>query len=412
MSIREQIATLRSEATAITKAAGESLTQEQYSVVEAKLSEAASLKEQLDLGVKAALQLDALAQGEGSDFDEDEARGAKGGPLERFTGSDAYKSFKQKFPSGAGKGSNVHIDKTSVGSLKDFMVHRKALLTSAIGQAQPQEFPLVDLVDRPQLALLDLISRGQMTGDSIRYVQIQSVTRNADIVPEATSDTDAAALKPLSDFVTATELAEAFTYADGYTVTNQMLSDHGAFATFMDQELRYSLPATVESYLLNGAGTAGEPRGILNTTGVQQQTYAIGGDAMAKVKAVRQAITKVVRLRGGTVQAIVLSPEDDEAIDLMQDTQTRFFGQGPFGQGPTTLWGRPRVISEAVEPGTFILGDFRQVALLDREGLSIEVFNQHKDYAQRNLAYVRAELRAAQAIWRPSRLAVVKAATV
>lgn len=412
MSIRDQIATLRSEATAITKAAGESLTQEQYSVVEAKLSEAATLKDQLDLSVKAALQLDALAKGEGSDFDEDDGRGQKGSPLERFIGSTAYKSFKSKYPSGAGEGSNVHIDKTKVGSLKDFMVHRKALITSALAQAQPQELPLVDLVDRPQLSLLDLVSRGTMSGDSVRYVQIQSVARGADIVPEATSDTDAAALKPLSDFVTGTELAEAFTYADGYTVTNQMLSDHGAFATFMDQELRYSLPATVESYLLNGLGTGGEPRGILNTTGVQQQTYALAGTAMDKVKAVRQAITKVVRLRGGTVQAIVLSPEDDEAIDLMQDTQTRFFGQGPFGQGPTTLWGRPRVVSEAVAPGTFILGDFRQVAFLDREGISIEVFNQHKDYAQRNLNYVRAEMRGAQAIWRPSRLAVVTEAAV
>lgn len=410
MSIRDQIAALRTEAKAIMDAEGDGLSAEKYAVVEAKLAEAASLKEQLELGVKAAQQLDALASGDGSDFDEDEARAAKGGPLERFINSDAYRAFKQKFPSGAGQGSNVHIEKTGIGSLKDFMVHRKALLTSTVAQAQPQEFPLVDLVDRPQLSLLDLISRGRMTGDAIRYVQIQSVTRNADIVPEATSDTDAAALKPTSDLVTGTELAEAFTYADGYTVTNQMLSDNGAFATFMDQELRYSLPATVERYLLNGAGTAGEPRGILNTTGVQQQTYASGGDAMAKVKAVRQAITKVVRLRGGTVQAIVLSPEDDEAIDLMQDTQNRFFGQGPFGQGPTTLWGRPRVISEAVEPGTFVLGDFRQVALLDREGLAIEVFNQHKDYAQRNLSYVRAELRAAQAIWRPSRLAVVTAA--
>jgi hypothetical protein len=105
-----------------------------------------------------------------------------------------------------------------------------------------------------------------------------------------------------------------------------------------------------------------------------------------------------------------MAPEDDEAWDLMQDANDRFFGQGPFGQGPSTSWGRARALSERLTPGTVILGDWRQVALLDVEGLSILAFNQHKDYAQRNLVYVRAELRAEQVIWKPNRLIVVKPA--
>ena len=63
--------------------------------------------------------------------------------------------------------------------------------------------------------------------------------------------------------------------------------------------------------------------------------------------------------------------------------------------------------SERLVDTTAVLGDFKQVALLDREGLSVLAFNQHKDYAQRNLTYVRAELRAAQVIWKPNRLVVV-----
>jgi HK97 family phage major capsid protein len=109
-------------------------------------------------------------------------------------------------------------------------------------------------------------------------------------------------------------------------------------------------------------------------------------------------------LQGGRVDAILLNPEDLEAIDLLQDANNRFYGQGPFGSGPQTLWGRPVVLSERIDAGSFLLGDFKQVALLDREGLSVLAFNQHKDYAQRNMTYVRAELRAAQVVWKPSRL--------
>ena len=94
----------------------------------------------------------------------------------------------------------------------------------------------------------------------------------------------------------------------------------------------------------------------------------------------------------------------------MQDADKRFYGNGPFGIGPSTLWGVPVATSEKITKGQALLGDFKQVQLLDREGLSVTAFNQHKDYAQRNLVYVRAELRAGVVIWRPNRLALVKTA--
>lgn len=333
---------------------------------------------------------------------------------DQFVKGRSYQAFRKAYPSGIGAGTPVDLGKTDIGSMEDYFATRKASLTTTIGHVQPVRMPTVDLVDRNRLTFLDLISRGR-TGGNFEYVQIVSVNRNAKIVPEATSATDDAALKPTSDMQTALADAKVYTYADGYDVTNQLLSDAPAFASYMNTELAYSLDSVVEDKLLNGTGTSGEPRGILATTGVQEQTYAAGtsideATAKAFVKAVRQAITKVTRLPGGTVDAVVLSPEMDEAIDLLQDANERYYSGGPFGTGPNTLWGRPRVTSERLEDTQAILGDFKQVALLDREGLSVSAFNQHKDYAQRNMVYVRAELRAAQAIWKPSRLVLVKPA--
>lgn len=338
---------------------------------------------------------------------------------QRFVKSDAYAAFRKAHPSGVGNGSPVQIGRVKVATMDEWHGRRKAL-TSPQALVQDVRMPTVDLVDRDRLTFLDLISRGQTAGN-FEYVQVTAVTRNAAIVPEATGPADAAALKPVSEITTQLADAKVFTYADGYDVTNQLLSDGPAFASYMNAELEYSLDSVVEDYLLNGDGTSGNPRGILNTTGVQDQTYEVAdqttfvydptnpADVMSLVKGIRRAITKVTRL-GGTVTAITLAPEDDEAIDLLQDANDRFYGQGPFGSGPGTLWGRPRVTSERVAAGSPLLGDFKQVALLDREGLSVMAFNQHKDYAQRNMTYVRAELRAAQVLWKPSRLCTLTAA--
>lgn len=334
---------------------------------------------------------------------------------QKFIDSDRYQAFRKAFPSGVGAGSPIDIGRVKVGSMAEYFAGRKASLTSDIGQIQPIRMPMLDMVDRNRLTLLDLISRGQ-TGGNFEYVQVTGVNRNASIVAEATDDqgtTPATGLKPTSDMTTDLADAKVYTYADGYDVTNQLLADAPAFATYMNQELKYSLDSVIEDKLLNGTGVSGEPMGILSTTGVQQQDYVAGAgafddvSAMAFIKAARKAMTKVTRLQGGKVDAVLLSPEMDEAIDLLQDANDRFYGGGPFNAGPQTLWGRPRVTSERLTGTDALIGDFKQVALLDREGLSVLAFNQHKDYAQRNMVYVRAELRAAQVFWKPNRMVLV-----
>lgn len=407
MGLKAQLAALVSEMQSIVdtaKAAQRDLTADESKTIEAKAAEATELRDRItriEAGEKSLAELSKVVTdpGKSGDADQGDYDGTDVPLGERFMKSDPYQRFiKSGTP---GKGSPIMIDTVRIGSMKDFFTNRKAGLGTDIARIQPTRVPTVDLVDRPQLTLLDLISKGQ-TGGNFEYVQIISVTRNAKIVAESTSGTDNN-LKPTSEIATALADAKVYTYADGYEVTNQLLADAPAFATYMDGELRYSLDSVVADTLLNGSGADGEPTGILNTTGIQELEFTETG-AKGLVRAVRRGITRVTRLQGGTVQAVLISPEDEEEIDLMEDANGRFYGQGPFGSGPGTLWGRPRVTDENIEPGKFLLGDFKQVALLDREGLSVQAFNQHKDFAQRNRTYVRAELRAAQVIWKPSRL--------
>ncbi|WP_069737416.1 phage major capsid protein [Streptomyces sp. EN27] len=422
MTLREKLQALLKEAAEIVAKAkegeGREFTEEEVTRINEIKSETDELQEKVKAADAAQAAAAAMA-GKAADRPAPKLSGVKdrqedgdattlGG---QFVKSALYEEFRKQHPSGLGEGSAVSIGRTRVGSLKEWMAGRKATsapLQVGLGHVAPVRMPMVDQVDRDNLTILDLISRGESDGP-FEYLQVTGVTRNAAVVQDEILPGDPdTALKPTSTIQTELADAKPYTYADGYDVTNALLSNAPALASYMDNELEYSLDWVVEDMLLNGTGTNGQPKGLLHTTGVQELTYTPGTDAMAQVKAIRQAITKITTLPGGNVTAALMSPEDDEAWDLMQDANDRFFGQGPFGQGPNTSWGRARALSQRLAPGTVILGDWRQMALLDVEGLSILAFNQHKDYAQRNLVYVRAELRAMQVIWKPNRLIVVK----
>lgn len=170
----------------------------------------------------------------------------------------------------------------------------------------------------------------------------------------------------------------------------------------IDGILRQNLALEMERVLLDGAGTDDEPAGIMHTTGVLQQDFATD-----VVTTIRKAKT-LLRVTSQTeAQAIVLNPEDDEAFDLLKDTTGRYYGNGPFGVGPQNIWAIPRVTSTRIPKGTAVMGDFSQVQLLNLEPTTVLAFNQHKDHAQRNLSYLRAECRCLQLIRQPAKLAIV-----
>jgi HK97 family phage major capsid protein len=329
---------------------------------------------------------------------------------EAYVESEPYKQMLKANPGGFGEGSLIALPKVTVGRKGRGYKADPNPLSVSVGQLRPTRLPTVDLTYQRPLTLLDLVSHGTITGNSFDYVQITSVARNAAIVQDEISPTDpASALKPLSDMSTALATGKVFTYADGYTVTNELLADAGAFASYLNGQLTYNIQAIIESYLLNGSGASGQPTGILHTTGVQQIATA-GSDPVQIPTSVRKAITALDNV-GAQITGIVLNPADAEVLDLMQDGMNRFFGAGPFGAGPRTLWGRPYVTAQSIPEGTALVGDLSTINVLEREALSVVAFNQHADYARRNLVYVRAELRAAQVIYKPAHLALVNLGT-
>jgi hypothetical protein len=412
---KEKLAALRAEAADLTtKAKAGTLTAEESDRAVKCVEEIGATQEVIAKQASAAAALAGLGGGtDGGDpapvQKNDDGVVLSGTIGERFVGSEAYKSFMAANPNmgvndGSGQGTPIAITAKNIGPSK--MVRKAALDTVATGNARAvRTNEVIDQVFRPERTLLDLITRGRTNLPWFQYRQVVTKTNNAAIVAEAANTAGTGTtggVKPLSTLTTNTAEAKAFTYADGVEVTNQELSDDGIISALIDSLLTENLDIKIEDIILNGAGTADEPAGILNTSGVLQQAFVTDVPTT-----LRKAITKLRTTSGANIQAVVLNPTDDEAWDLLKDTTGRYLGNGPFGTGPRTAWGFERIASQKITAGQALVGDFRQVQLLILEALSILAFNQHKDYAQRNLTYVRAELRAVQLIRQPAKLCVV-----
>jgi HK97 family phage major capsid protein len=395
MNNKAKLKALLAEAAELQKK-GEDLSEEDLARAEALPGEITELKtaiaksDQTARALKEALRAEPKDKGDAAASIE--SKGATVG--ERFVKSDAMREFRKDNPNGI-DGTPVNLKVKGLGSFsRSIKADPAPLSTSLPGAVQRLRLPGIDdLTYRNQPVFLNLITRGTTTADHVEYRQMVSVTNNSKIVPENS-------VKPLSDMEFRLENANGYTFADGFKVTNQELKDDGIIATLIDTTLKDNLEATIEDKVLNGTG-ASEPTGIMHMTGTLSQAFS--GDA---VTTIRKAITALQTRSKAAIQAIVMNPEDIEAIDLLKDTTNRYLGQGPFGIGPRTLWGVPMVAAQNVPAGTALMGDFSVIQLLDYEGLNITAFNQNEDDARKNLTYIRAEQRSLMLCREPAKLLV------
>lgn len=408
MNLKEKLKALLAEAAELQKK-GSDLTEEDVARVPALRAEIEDTQTKIKAQEDAAASLKSAIEVEDeTPAPEREARKGRGSAAESvgdaFVGSEALKAFRTAYPNGVAKGTPIQIEARGVASKKSSMRAIKAPLNTVDnGDTTPTRLPgIEDVTYRKPNTLLDLITVGTTDAAWLQYRQLISVTNNAAIVPEARTNNSATNLKPISELQTRTADAKAHTYADGIEATQQELNDDGALASLVNGILTQNLRDEIERVILAGDDAADEPNGILNTTGVLQQAFETD-----VITTVRKAKTLLSETSNTTPQAILLNPEDDEALDLLKDLEGRYYSGGPFTAGPTNIWAVPRVTSSAVPAGQAIMGDFRAFQFLIYEALSILAFNQHKDYAQRNLVYVRAELRGLQLFRQPAKLAVL-----
>lgn len=139
-------------------------------------------------------------------------------------------------------------------------------------------------------------------------------------------------------------------------IPEQWLRDVGKLEQFLDRELAGMVVEEINDQIINGDGTGANLTGILNTSGVQVQTWS-----HSLFETIRKAKTKVgVQYDGLVPDALLLNPFDAERLDLLQDNEGRYYlNRGPVGSGPDDpVWRTEVFETTAIAEGVGLIGAF------------------------------------------------------
>lgn len=349
---------------------------------------------------------------------------------EAFAASDAYKELRAQFLKSDGTlaekiGRSRAVD-FAVG-LNDFLNGRNrfefaegarnTLITGASptgGQVfvEPYKVPgISDLVPLRQGRVIDLCTRIPLTTDLMEWMQITAKTNNAAFVPEAISaapivagvPTNAdAGMKPESGITFGEASAKVENIAHWVPFTRRVAADAPQLITILNSFLFRGLDVKIEDGVMLGNGTSPNLRGLLNTTAPWNiQTFDISANGNpTRLDALALAAGAIFNAGEGewAPNAVLIHPLDwfSTNFTLAKDAQGQYFGPGPWAaMGMQAPWGIRPIITKAVAQGVQVVGDFTQALVGDRQQNTLLFFDQHQDYAIRNLLLALAESRLA-----------------
>jgi HK97 family phage major capsid protein len=266
----------------------------------------------------------------------------------------------------------------------------------------PQYIPgILPLLFR-RLVVADLLASGTTNSNAIVYMKETTFTNAATPVAEGAAKPESALI-----FAQVTELVSKI--AHFLPVTEEMLEDVAAIASYIDARLRLGVALAEEDQLLNGNGTPPNLLGLLNRPGLAAPVVTTAPDTNAD--AIFKQITAIATTSFVYPDGIVINPTNWATIILSKTTQGAYIAGGPFTPSqPTTLWGLSVAPTPAIVLGTALVGAFGTMAqFFRRGGLRVEASNSHQDFFIKNLVAIRAEERGALAVYRPGAFGKVTA---
>jgi HK97 family phage major capsid protein len=257
----------------------------------------------------------------------------------------------------------------------------------------PEYLPGVVPVLFRRLTVADLLASGTTDSNAIIYMKELAATN-------AGAATTEGALKPESTitFVQATDPVRKI--ATFLSVTEELMEDAKAMASYLDARLRLFIGLAEEDELLNGAlNTAPHISGIMNRAGLTTP-QARGADT--NIDALFKAYTTLASTIFVMPDGFVMNPINWQTVQLTKNANGNYLGMGPWvGAQQPSLWGLPGAITPAIVANTALIGAFKTQAQFFRKGgLRVETSNSHSDYFQRNQIAVRAEERGALCVYR------------
>lgn len=367
MSIMDRIAAEKKAAQAILDKGEENVTDEE-------LAELKSRKEEIErLEARAELFKSA------TDLMSSEAKKAqtKGEPVARGIGEFYVRSVQDA-------GISVLDTKKTPFETEEF---KAATDTNATGGADGAYKPVLTEVDqqgvfpyqRP-LTVADLFSQGTMTGNAVTYPVYGKLEGGPGMVAEGGQ-------KPQSHFPDPEWVTDTLKeVAVWWKITDDMAEDLPYVASEIQDQNDYAMQIKEEDQLLNGDGTGSNVNGLLAREGVQE----IGDDDERSVAdRIFHAKTMINKATGHNADALVISPDDYEALRLSKDANGQYYGGGFFlpaygGTGQLVIqetpWGLKTVVTPAAADGESVVGAFKAGGkVLRKGGRRVASTNSHED---------------------------------
>lgn len=248
---------------------------------------------------------------------------------------------------------------------------------------------------RMRLFARDLLSTGTTGLSSVPYIRELNPATNE---TGATTVAEGSA-KP--------EVTMAFEQADApvrkiaawIPATTEILADAPTLRSYIDSRLEYMILLREEAQILTGDGNAPNLEGVTVATGVQTQA-AVNNDVPGTIAL---AFAKI-ELVDGEPDGVAMNPTDFWTAVATRHSTT--FDNGGSGNAPAEVasitWGVPCVRTRSLTSLTSVVGSwFMGASLLQREGISIRVGDQHSDYFVYNKVAILGEERVALPIHRP-----------
>lgn len=259
------------------------------------------------------------------------------------------------------------------------------------------------LLTRP-LTVLDMVFTGTTDSDTVDFVRQTTRPTSAAFTAEATSVADGAKPESTMAFEVVTTLVRNL--AHWIPATRRAMADAGQLRTLIEQGLEYGLWEVVENQIVNGDGIGENLLGIMNASGIG--TYARDtANAESRLDALHKGIT-MVRLQNMEPTGIGMDPRDWQEVRLQKD-QNGNYQLGPATDaGAKQVWGVPAAVTTAFVQNSPVVGNFALGATAWlRSGVETFITDSNRDWFERNILAILAELRMAFGVTRPGAFCVV-----
>ena len=232
-----------------------------------------------------------------------------------------------------------------------------------------------------RLTLLEALPSRPTTRDAVEYVRVRATDDAGVQFPEGSEKAEVGLEGELVR-------AEIATVAGHTTASKQVLADASALSAVVDRIMRGKVASKAEAELVNGAGGPGHVEGLLTQAptfvpSIATEPADIIGECLASMED-----------DGYAVGFVLLNPLDWFELQTERATPSgEYLFGSPAAPIPPSLWNRPVVLSSSVARGTGAAVDTAYVTLLDRQQVTVEASESHKDNFTRNLLTVRCEAR-------------------